>query len=131
MEWNRTRYGEFVRPFIVEAGPAKVDSSCLPLGFEGKYKPVAAKTSLQKKLKDSVGSFSAHNGRMLDFIKQTLTLPPSITERPASPRQVQDVNDSIVSGAAGAAEGASRPASVRKPPPSTQKVSTLRLRRLP
>jgi len=49
-----------------------------------------AKLPLQKKLKDSVGSFSAHNGLMLEFFKTTLKLPPAITERPGSPRNEID-----------------------------------------
>lgn len=84
---SRSRYGEFVRPFMVEAGPQKIDTTCLPEGLHGKYKLAPAKMSLQKKLKDSVGSFSAHNNMMLDFFKSTLKLGQSVTERPKSPRE--------------------------------------------
>ena len=96
---HRFRYGEHSRPFIVEAGPAKVDTSCLPAGVEAKYKPTPAKLALQKKLKDSVGSFSAHNGLMLEFFKTALKLPPAITERPSSPRN--EIDPSLGGGGGG------------------------------
>lgn len=83
---DRNRYGEFVRPFIVEAGPSAVDVSCMPAGHEKMYREKPAKVALQKKLKDTVGSFSAHNGLMLDFFKNSMALPASISERPKSPR---------------------------------------------
>lgn len=76
-----------MRPFMVEAGPNKIDTSCLPEGSHGTYAVRPAKMSLQKKLKDTVGSFSAHNNMMLDFFKSSLKLGQSIMERPKSPRE--------------------------------------------
>ena len=98
---HRFRYGEYSRPFIVEAGPAKVDTSCLPAGIEAKYNLTPAKLPLQKKLKDSVGSFSAHNSLMLEFFKSTIKLPSSITERPKSPRNVIDLSIGATLGGEG------------------------------
>ena len=82
---------------MVEAGPQKIDTTCLPEGLQGKYKLVPAKTSLQKKLKDAVGSFSAHNTMMLDFFKSTLKLGQSVTERPKSPREPSLGEEALVS----------------------------------
>ena len=51
------------------------------------YTCECGQVSLQKKLKDAVGSFSVHNDTMLEVFKTALTLPSSVTERPKSPGQ--------------------------------------------
>ena len=113
---HRFRYGEYSRPFIVEAGPAKVDTSCLPAGVEAKYNLTPAKLPLQKKLKDSVGSFSAHNALMLEFFKSTIKLPSSITERPKSPRNEIDPPLGATLGGEGGLAGTARLRGAAGPP---------------
>ena len=113
-ELYRSRYGEFVRPFMVEAGPSKIDTSCLPEGLQSKYKVRPAKMSLQKKLKDTVGSFSAHNNMMLDFFKSSLKLSQTVTERPKSPRDpLQPIEEESVSAPEAALDA---DAAARSPP---------------